>query len=187
MSPRNLFITGVSFASLFIASLSAQQPDPPGQVNPGEKAVHEAYLFAHMTHEDYGRLYYSVSLDGLHWKRLNNGSRVMENYRGHPDICKGHDGRYYLAGNENDASLAINIWVSENLISWELFNTYTPDLSSTPGYEHALQRLGAPKLFFDEASEQYLLTWHTPHLEGTQEDPERYWRVSEPSTPYRRI
>ena len=39
-------------------------PDPPGQVHDG-KPVHEAYLFAHMTHHDYGRLYYSVSLDGL--------------------------------------------------------------------------------------------------------------------------
>lgn len=33
----------------------AGQPEPPGQVTDG-KAVHEAYLFAHMMHGDYGRL-----------------------------------------------------------------------------------------------------------------------------------
>src|SRR5688500_11691243 len=72
----------------------AQQPNPPGQVAAGEKPVNEAYLFAHMTHQDYGSLYYSVSLDGLHWHRLKNGKRVFEEYHGHPDIVKGPDGKY---------------------------------------------------------------------------------------------
>lgn len=153
----------------------AQQPDPPGQVGNAEDAKNQAYLFAHMTHEDYGRLYYSVSLDGLHWQSLNDGKRVFEDYKGHPDICKGHDGRYYIAGNKSDAAPGIDFWVSEDLIHWKKYNTYTPDLKSTPGYSNALQRIGAPKLYFDQASAQYMLTWHTPHLEGTEDDPERYW------------
>ena len=51
---------------LFSLTTFAQQPDPPGQAKSGN-VVHIAYLFAHMTHQDYGRLYYSASLDGLHW------------------------------------------------------------------------------------------------------------------------
>ena len=153
----------------------SQQPDPPGQVTDPAKAVNQAYLFAHMTHQDYGRLYYSVSLDGLNWKALNNMERVFDTYKGHPDICKGHDGRYYIAGNQNDGSPDINIWVSEDLIQWEEHSIYTPDLKSTPDYSYALQRIGAPKLYYDEGTEQYIMTWHTPHKEGTQEDPERYW------------
>lgn len=153
----------------------SQQPNPPGQVKPGENPKNEAYLFAHMTHSDYGRLYYSVSLDGLHWTSLNGMKRVFEEYKGHPDITKGHDGRYYLAGNQSDASPDINIWVSSDLISWELHTTYTPNLKSTPEYSMALQRIGAPKLYFDESTAQYIMTWHTPHKEGTREDPERYW------------
>ncbi|MGH8185810.1 MAG: hypothetical protein ACREUC_04545, partial [Steroidobacteraceae bacterium] len=47
--------------SLFAGAAYARQPDPPGQVSAGRKPVNEAYLFAHMTHSDYGRLYYSVS------------------------------------------------------------------------------------------------------------------------------
>jgi hypothetical protein len=152
-----------------------QQPNPPGQIKDNEKPVNEAYLFAHMTHKDYGRLYYSVSLDGLHWTALNGGKRVFEEYKGHPDICKGHDGRYYIAGNNSDGSPDINIWVSDDLITWSKFSSYTPDLKSTPGYSNALQRIGAPKLFYDSSSEQYIMTWHTPHQEGTREDPERYW------------
>src|SRR5690606_12386497 len=156
------FSTLCAVAGVFLAlSAQAQQPDPPGQVKKGEKAVHEAYLFAHMTHADYGRLYYSVSTDGLHWQALNDKKRVFEEYQGHPDIERGHDGRFYIVGNESDGSPDINFWVSDDLVTWEKYSTYTPDLKSTPGYKDALQRIGAPKLFFDKPSKQYVLTWHT--------------------------
>lgn len=159
---------------LFVVQIHCQQPDPPGQVEAGS-AVNEAYLFAHMMHEDYGRLYYTVSLDGLHWEMLNQGERVFPEYKGHPDICRGHDGRYYLVGNQNDAAEDINFWVSRDLIDWEHYLDFTPTLQKTPGYEHALPRIGAPKLFFDESLSRYVLTWHTPHDWGTSEDPEKYW------------
>lgn len=161
--------------TVIVASTYGQQPDPPGQVENQNDAVHQAYLFAHMTHQDYGRLYYSVSLDGLHWNALNDRKRVFEDYKGHPDITKGHDGRYYLAGNDNDSSPDIVIWVSTDLVRWEKHSVYTPDLKSTPDYQDALQRIGAPKLYYDKSTSQYILTWHTPHKEGTKEDPERYW------------
>jgi len=46
-NPGNaLFI--IALLSRFMAN--AQQPDPPGQVIPGESPRNEAYLFAHMTH-----------------------------------------------------------------------------------------------------------------------------------------
>jgi hypothetical protein len=161
-------------AQLAALTVFGQQPDPPGRVKEGQ-AVNEAYLFAHMIHSDYGRLYYSVSLDGLHWFQLNGGNRVLEDYRGHPDICLGHDKRYYLVGNQNDASTDINIWVSGDLINWTRHSTYAPDLKQTPDYQSALPRIGAPKLFFDQISSQYVMSWHTPHQEGSKEDPERYW------------
>ncbi|MGL1957139.1 MAG: hypothetical protein OCD00_07475 [Colwellia sp.] len=165
------------FALIFLLSFQVQatQPNPPGQVKKGENPTNEAYLFAHMTHEDYGRLYYSVSVDGLHWKRLNDSKRVFNEYQGHPDIVKGPSGRYFIAGNASDASPDINIWSSLDLITWTKHTIFTPNLKSTPNYSNALQRIGAPKLFYDKASTQFVLTWHTPHLEGTPTDVERYW------------
>ena len=163
-------------ALLYVFSTTnAQQPNPEGTVKAGEKVEIEAYLFAHMTHQDYGRLYYTVSLDGLHWELLNAGKRVFGNYKGHPDITKGHDGRYYLVGNNHDGDLQINIWVSDDLIIWEEYSHYTPDLNKTPEYK-PLQRLGAPKVYFDQSTRQYILLWHTPHLNGTEKDAERYWQ-----------
>jgi hypothetical protein len=38
-----------------------------------------------------------------------------------------------------------------------------------------MARIGAPKLFFDEASSQYVLTWHTTHDLGKTDLPEPYW------------
>jgi hypothetical protein len=162
-------------SALFVASGRAQMPDPPGQVGPGETAKYEAYLFAHMMEGDYGHLYYSVSLDGLHWEMLNGGKRVFEDYRGHASICKGHDGRYYLVGNRGDDRPDINFWVSEDLVTWTKYSDYTPDLKHVPDYPKALLRIGAPKLFFDEASSQYVLTWHTTHDLGPTTLPEPYW------------
>ena len=170
----NAVLRVVCFYLLLAVTARSGQSDPPGQVLDG-KPVHAAYLFAHMKHGDYGRLYYSVSLDGLHWTELNGGKRVSEDYRGHADICKGHDGRYYLVGNRNDGAPDINFWVSDDLIKWTRYSNVTPDLKATPGYGEALQRIGAPKLFYDEVRARYILTWHTPHLNGTAEDPERYW------------
>lgn len=163
-------------ASLFLTIFArAQMPDPPGQVGPGETTKYEAYLFAHMMEGDYGRLYYSVSLDGLHWQMLNGGKRVFEEYHGHASICKGPDGRYYLVGNRGDDQPDINFWVSDDLITWKKYSDYVPDLKQVPDYPKALARIGAPKLFFDQATSQFLLTWHTPHDLGKTDLPEPYW------------
>ena len=153
----------------------AQMPDPPGQVKAGQSPANEAYLFAHMMANDYWRLYYSVSIDGLHWELLNGGERVFEDYRGHADICKGHDGRYYLVGNRGDSRPDINFWVSDDLIAWTKFGDYTPDLKCVPDYPKAMQRIGAPKIYYDAVSSQYLLTWHTTHDLGQTDLPEPYW------------
>jgi len=170
---QSLFKAAILF---FICSGAfAQQPNPPGQVKNGEAPVNQAYLFAHMTHEDYGRLYYSVSTDGLHWYPLNGKKRVNDEYQGHPDIVKGPEGKYYIAGNASDSSPDINIWVSTDLISWKKHSVYTPNLKSTPGYSEAMQRIGAPKLYYDVPSDKFIMTWHTPHLDGTNDDGERYW------------
>lgn len=137
----------------------------------------EAYLFAHMTADDYGGLYYSVSTDGLTWTPLNGGERVLPAYRGHPDIIKGHDGRFYLLGNAPDDSPAIRIWVSEDLIDWRLENEFKADFSeldvNKPSRWH-----GAPKMFFDKTSRRYILSWHSASAQkDNREDhiDENYW------------
>ncbi|MBW8844175.1 MAG: hypothetical protein JF607_04285 [Burkholderiales bacterium] len=155
----------IAVTGLARAADAAPAPAPP----PG------GYLFAHMTHARYGVLHYAVSTDGLHWTRLNHGKAVNEDYHGHPSIAQGADGRYYLVGNQGDDDEEIRFWVSDDLVKWTKFGTYKPELASFLGQPHPLQRIGAPKLFFDKASSRFVLMWHTPNVPSSPDDPERYW------------
>ena len=132
------------------------------------------YLFAHMTKDDYGRLYYALSRDGLHWQLLNGGRRVSQQYRGHPDVCRGHDGRYYLIGNCSP-NRDVALWTSPDLVTWSRFGSFEPDVNRAPDFKSDLRYHGAPKIFFDGSTGQYLITWHTPTERGDKNDPEKHW------------
>ncbi|MCW4463683.1 glycosyl hydrolase family 43 [Sphingomonas sp. BT-65] len=170
------FLAGlVAIATLAAAPVSVGQDVPPGAPETPPVDPARAYLFAHMTKARYGVLYYSVSLDGLHWKQLNGGRPVSADYHGHASIARGPDGRYFLVGNKSDDDPLIRFWVSADLIRWTPYGTYRPELKGIAGLPGALQRIGAPKLYFDAPSGQFLLTWHTPNVPGSDKDPERYW------------
>ncbi len=132
------------------------------------------YLFAHMTKEDYGRLYYSLSQNGLQWQALNRGERIQDDYRGHPDIMKGVDGRYYLMGNRSGSRSPVTVWVSDDLLQWELLAEHMPDLHKTPDFHVAEEYMGAPKMFCDWEQGLYLITWHTPSYQG-EKNFKTYW------------
>jgi hypothetical protein len=174
MRPVQLMRRAGLTLALALGAGAGAQVAPGGPVTPYVDPA-KAYLFAHMTKETYGVLYYSVSLDGLHWTRINGGRPVSQDYHGHASIARGGDGRYYLVGNKGDDDPQIRFWVSDDLIRWTPFGTYQPDLKGIPNHPHALQRIGAPKLYYDTPSGQFLLTWHTPTIDGTPQDPERYW------------
>ncbi len=125
------------------------------------------YLFAHMTKADYGHLYYSISKDGLHWQSLNNGQLILgHEYQGHPEICKGPDGTYWLVGvGPTGTPARMILWSSQDLITWER----GPEL---PGERFTVGKrigkppsLGAPKLFYDDKSALFYLTWHAARLD----------------------
>jgi hypothetical protein len=124
-----------------------------------------------MMKSDYGRLYYSVSKDGLHWKLLKKGKRVCKDYRGHPDICRGHDGRFYMTGGSD----RITIWVSDDLVSWSKLLELKPDVYKTPDFKPQERIYGAPKIYYDKDTGQYLITWHTSQNNKLREKPEYYW------------
>jgi hypothetical protein len=138
-----------------------------------------AYLFSHMTSEKYGRLFYSVSMDGLHWKKMNKGEPVMDSsYWGHSDIIRGHDGKYYMPGNNRTGKVAdddITIWQSDDLIIWKFFAKFGPTdiLAMRKGN---LKSYGAPKLYYDTTGKQYVLSWHTPNEARVRNNMDTFWR-----------
>jgi len=141
---------------------------------PADKPAHYAYLFAHMMKQDYGRLYYSISRDGLHWRVLNGGKRVHKEYRGHPDICTGHDGRFYLLGNY-ERRPEITIWASSDLVTWSKHIEFRPDIYKTPNFKPAMRYHGAPKMLYDKPSGRYVITWHSTCRKADPKKPEHFW------------
>jgi hypothetical protein len=170
-----LWVMLATFLAAGFSCAGAATQVPPGAPFTPPIDPDRAYLFAHMTKARYGVLHYSVSLDGFNWRSLNGGRPVSDDYRGHASIARASDGRYYLVGNKSDDDPEIRFWVSDDLIRWRRLGTYRPDLQNLPGHPHALQRIGAPKLYWDAPSARFLLTWHTPNVAGSDADPERYW------------
>jgi hypothetical protein len=130
------------------------------------------YLFAHMTKSNYGHLYYSISADGKNWKTLNGGNVILSGYLGHPNIMKGGDGNYYMMGVSTTGTLRYPIlWYSTDLVTWK-----HKDLSrsifdvSAFGYSNEDVSIGAPKIFYDSDSQQYMVTWHA-YKTGTNDNP----------------
>jgi hypothetical protein len=134
------------------------------------------YLFVHMTTEDYGKMYYALSKDGLNFKDVNKSNRIYEDYRGHPCITRGHDGRYYIVGGGSP----IQFWVTSDFVKWEKYSEFMPDVSKTPNFSPGVKGGGAPKVFFDTKTSLYIITWQTSLYSKRSGIPhpfedERYW------------
>lgn len=138
----------------------------------GAEEEFTGYLFAHMTNSHYGSLYYSLSRDGKTWETLNGGEIILEGYLGHPNIARGKaigpddcfkDGEcFYMMGVSTSGDLRYPIiWYSRDLVKWNHKDLSRDDFDvSAFGYTNEPVYLGAPKIFFDEASSQYMVTWH---------------------------
>jgi hypothetical protein len=147
---------------------AATRPAEPDATPPA------GYLFAHMLDRDYGRLYYALSRDGLRWTALNDGRRIVEAYLGHPDITRGHDGRFYMIGVGREAPEAV-LWASSDLIDWKIERELDARMFDAPALDHDPPWRGAPKLFYDAATEQYMVTWHASHKPKLAEATENFW------------
>lgn len=141
-------------------------------VRPYERVA--GYLFAHVLKEDYARLYYSVSTDGRHWRILNDRRRILSDYLGHPDITRGPDGRFYLVGNVRwDEDL--RFWASDDLVTWRHLGDHKLDVSKHPGFDRNTRNHGAPKLWFDESIQRFVVSWHSSKHRPLREKPEHFW------------
>ena len=156
-----------------------------GRENAGTKE-YTAYLFAHMTHSNYGHLYYSVSRDAVEWETLNEGKVILDGYLGHPNIVRaeacgrireeGGPGEcFYMLGVTTEGDLRDPVlWYSRDLVSWNhlMLRRDIFDVSAL-GYENESVYLGAPKIFYDEDNSRYMVTWHA-FKPGIQENNPRW-------------
>lgn len=114
------------------------------------------YLFAFITNARYYKIHYAISRDCYNWQTLNKGDVINQGYKGHPDICRGGDGKYYMIG-----VMPLALWSSEDLINWDVayLNNKIFDDADEIGF-YAVNDYGAPKIFYDEDTGQYMISWH---------------------------
>lgn len=170
-----LSILSALVASQPAAIAAVDAPDESSDrpvVRPDERFA--GCLFAHMLKDDYAHLYYSISTDGRHWRILNDRKRILPEYLGHPDITRGPDGRFYLVGNVQwDEDL--RFWVSDDLVTWRQWGDHKLDVSKQPGFDRNTRNHGAPKLWFDESTQRFVVTWHSSKNQPLREKPEYFW------------
>lgn len=140
------------------------QYDPSGQPGDGGASVsgNGGYLFVHMTDQNYGRMFYSVSRDGLVWETLNGGKVIIDSYLGHPTLTRGRDGKYYMIGVSTGQTPHYPVlWFSDDLVVWG-HRDLSPDIFdvSAFNYKNDTYYYGAPKVWYDSASGRYIITWH---------------------------
>lgn len=128
-----------------------------------QTATDGGYLFAYMTDGHYGSLDYALSRDGYYWDKLPYAQLVNSRYTGHPDMIKGHDGAYYMI-----AANPLALWRTEDFVSWQ--KTPIPEsalnTSERLGHYNVNIFFGAPKLFYDDATGNYIITWHAGRTPG---------------------
>ena len=154
------------FAALAAMWVSCGTPETEQSGRPGDGGAsvsgNGGYLFVHMTDQNYGRMFYSVSRDGLVWETLNGGKVILETYLGHPTLTRGGDGKYYMIGVSTGQTPHYPIlWFSDDLVVWG-HRDLSPDIFDVSAfdYKNDTYYYGAPKVWYDSASGRYIITWH---------------------------
>lgn len=122
----------------------------------------EVYLFSYFQGNGEDGLHLAYSHDGMKWKALKNNRSFLTPEAGNdklmrdPCIIKGADGMFHMVWTVSWNEQGIGYASSPDLINWS-------DQKYIPVMEHEPEALNcwAPEVFFDEASEQYVIIWST--------------------------
>lgn len=142
-----------------------------------------AYLFVHFRERktpDGEQVYFGLSRDGFHWKKVNDGQPVLWSTLGEKGvrdctIIRGNDGIYRIFATDlslayhfrnkyhfdwptvsHNGSKCLSMWESADLVNW------SEQRLLQLGDEH-FGCLWAPDVFFDPAQGDYVLHWSSSH------------------------
>ena len=122
----------------------------------------EHYLFSYFQKNGQDGLHLAYSEDGLHWKALNNNQSVLTPQVGEdklmrdPCIIRGGDGQFHMVWTVSWKERGIGYASSPDLIHWSE-QQYLPVMEHEP----TAMNCWAPELYYDEASNRYLIYWAT--------------------------
>lgn len=122
----------------------------------------EAYLFSYFTGNGEDGLHLAYSYDGLTWEALNDNKSFLTPRAGNdklmrdPCIITGPDKKYHMVWTVSWNEQVIGYASSDDLVNWS-------EQKEIPvmAHEPTARNCWAPEVFYDEASEQYIIFWST--------------------------
>ena len=118
------------------------------------------YLFSYFTGNGEDGLHLAYSADGYVWRPLNAGESLLTPTAGtdklmrDPSIVIGRDGTFHMVWTVSWGERGIGHSSSKDLINWSQ-QRYIPVME----HEKSARNCWAPELFFDQATEKYLIVW----------------------------
>ena len=127
-----------------------------------EKQDEQGYLFSYFIDNGQDGLHLAYSFDALSWTALNNDSSFLTPTAGQdklmrdPCIIQGPDGTFHMVWTVSWGEKGIGLASSRDLIHWS-------EQRYIPVMEHEPRALNcwAPEIFWDEATQQYMIFWST--------------------------
>jgi hypothetical protein len=121
-----------------------------------------AYLFGFFVNNGEDGLHLAYSADGKSFSSLNNNQSLIKPVIGKdrlmrdPSVVRGPDGLFHLVWTSGWNDRCIGHASSPDLISWS-----KQDSIFVMKNEPTAQNCWAPEIFYDDASEQYIIIWST--------------------------
>ncbi|MEI6644524.1 MAG: glycoside hydrolase family 43 protein [bacterium] len=125
----------------------------------------QQYVFSFFRSNGEKGVYLAVSEDALNWREVNGGKPVMEPKVGgkltrDPSICRGPGGVYRMVWTSSWKDKGFGAASSTNLLDWSE-QAYVEVNRDEP----KARNTWAPEIFYDDASQQYVVIWSTT-IEG---------------------
>ncbi len=139
-------------------------------------SLETVYLFSYFKGNGEDGLHLAVSRDGLKWRALKEdtsfltpqvGGKLMRD----PSVCRGPDGMFHMVWTTGWWDKGIGLAHSKDLIDWSE-QQFLPVMQHEP----AAKNCWAPEIFYDKATETYIILWATtipgrfPETESAKDD-----------------
>jgi hypothetical protein len=150
----------IAVLSLGLTFLGVSCASAPRNAEPQGGERH--YVFSYFTGNGEGGLHLAYSNDGYHWRALNRGASLLVPQLGRemlmrdPSIVRGPDGTYHMVWTVGWGERGIGYAHSRDLIHWSE-QRYLPVME----YEPEALNSWAPELYYDDATQEYLIVWAT--------------------------
>ncbi len=146
---------------LFSMLVSVATCAEPGVVESGKPG----YVFSFFRDNGQAGVFLAWSSDALIWKEVNEGKPVLTPQVGgkltrDPSIVRGPDGMYHMVWTTSWKDDGFGVAHSKDLLNWSE-QAYIPVNKDEPGAENTW----APEIFYDDATQMYIVIWATT-IEG---------------------